>query len=317
MNEKLQKIAQMLKSADDIAVYCHTNPDGDAISCALSLCRALRQLGKTVTPVCDSPVPGKYLFMEGADGFVMPDKKVHEAALAVDCSDLARLGGAGRSFLSARKRAAVDHHKSHDPFAETDYTEADAAACAEIVFLLLDGMGLVDKGTAALLFAGIVADSGCFQYPSTTERTHSIACRLMSYGIDSADIIYRVYRRVTPEVFALKTRVLSKCRFFDGGKIALVSFMSGDFESTHTAPSDTEGIISSAIDIDGVEVAFAVSEVKDKNFKVSVRTKSTADASDIAAAFGGGGHSRAAGCRLNGFYEDVVDKLLKAARDRM
>ena len=117
MNEKLQKIAQMLKSADDIAVYCHTNPDGDAISCALSLCRALRQLGKTVTPVCDSPVPEKYLFMDGADAFVMPAKKVHAAALAVDCSDLARLGGECRSFLSARKWAAVDHHKSNDTFA--------------------------------------------------------------------------------------------------------------------------------------------------------------------------------------------------------
>lgn len=66
-----------------------------------------------------------------------------------------------------------------------------------------------------------------------------------------------------------------------------------------------------------MEVAFAVSEVKDKNFKVSIRTKDYADASDIASAFGGGGHLRAAGCRLNGYYEDVVDKLLKAARDRM
>ena len=69
--------------------------------------------------------------------------------------------------------------------------------------------------------------------------------------------------------------------------------------------------------MDGVEVAFAVSEASEKSFKVSIRTKERADASDIASAFGGGGHSRAAGCRVNGFYEDVIDKLLKAARDRM
>ena len=37
----------------------------------------------------------------------------------------------------------------------------------------------------------------------------------------------------------------------------------------------------------------------------------------VDLTFGGGGHSRDSGCRLNGFYEDVVDKLLKAARDRM
>lgn len=317
MHEKLQNIADMLKSAKDIAVFCHTNPDGDTISCALSLCRALGKLGKTVTPICDCEIPEKYRFMEGADKFELPGKRVHEAALAVDCSDLARLGGAGKCFLTAKRRAAVDHHKSHENFAETDYTEADAAACAEIVFLLLDGMGLVDDGVAALLFAGIVADTGCFQYPSTTRRTHLIACELMKRDINSSEIIYRVHRRLSEEVFRLKTRVLNSCRFFDGGKIALISFFKKDFDETGTSSSDTEGIISSAIDVDGVEVAFAVSEVKDKNFKVSIRTKDYADASDIASAFGGGGHLRAAGCRLNGYYEDVVDKLLKAARDRM
>ena len=77
-------------------------------------------------------------------------------------------------------------------------------------------------------------------------------------------------------------------------------------------------MIASAIDVDGVEVAFAVSEVADKNFKVSVRTKERADASDIAYAFGGGRSlPRLPDAGLNGFYEDVIDKLLKAARDRM
>lgn len=317
MNERLQKIADMLRSANDIAVCCHTNPDGDAIACALAVCSALRGLGKNAVPVCDSPVPEKYRFMKGAEDFVLPGKKIYETALAVDCSDLARLGGAGKMFLSAKKRAAIDHHKSHEKFAQIDHVEADAAACAEIIYLLLDGMGLIDKTSAELIFAGIVADSGCFQYPSTTERTHDIARRLMEFGIDSADIIYRVYRRITPAVFALKNRVLSKCRFFDGGSIAVITFLAADFEATGTEPADTEGIIASAIDVDGVEVAFAVSEAADKNFKISIRTKGKADASDIASAFGGGGHSRAAGCRLSGFYEDVVDKLLKAARDRM
>ena len=244
MKDRLQNIADMLKGAKDIVVIAHTNPDGDAISCALAVCRALRSLGKNAVPVCDSAVPEKYLFMEGAESFVLPDKTVHEAALAVDCSDLSRLGGAGKMFLSAKKRAAIDHHKSHENFAQTDYVEADSAACAEIIYLLLDGMGLVDKTVAELVFAGIVADSGCFQYPSTTERTHDIARKLMAFGIDSAGIIYRVVRRVTPSVFALKNRVLSKCRFFDGGSIAVITFTAKDFEETGTSLDNTEGIIT-------------------------------------------------------------------------
>ena len=61
MKDRLQNIADMLKGAKDIAVIAHTNPDGDAISCALAVCRALRSLGKNAVPVCDSAVPEKYL----------------------------------------------------------------------------------------------------------------------------------------------------------------------------------------------------------------------------------------------------------------
>ncbi len=31
--------------------------------------------------------------------------------------------------------------------------------------------------------------------------------------------------------------------------------------------------------------------------------------------FGGGGHKNAAGCRLQGYFEDVSDKLVKACTD--
>lgn len=317
MTDKLNEIKSALENAREIAVYCHTNPDGDTIACALSLFHALTKVGKTVTLYCDSEIPAKYAFLNGADKFELPKKGVHELGIALDCSDLDRLGGAAKSFLSCKSTLAVDHHKSHSPFASVYHVEADASACSEIMFRLLDGMNAVDNVTAEILFAGIVADSGCFQYPSTTRNTHKIACALLKYDFDASDVIYRVHRKISRNVFALKMRVLSKCRFFEDGKIAIITFLTSDFESTGTETSDTEGIISSAIDVDGVEVAFAVSEVKDKNFKVSVRTKNYVDASDVAGEFGGGGHEKAAGCRLNGYYEDVVDKLVKTARDRL
>lgn len=316
-NENLLKIAKILDGAHDIAVYCHTNPDGDTIACALSLYHALVEKGKNVDLFCDGEIPEKYAFLQGSELFRLPEKGVHEVGIAVDCSDLERLGGASRSFLTSKKRIAVDHHKSHHPFAEVYCVDTNAAACAEIVFELLDSMNAVDDVCAELLFSGIVADSGCFQYPSTTAHTHTVAARLLQHDFDAADIVYRVHRKLSPAVFALKQRVLGRCRYFSEGKTAIITFFADDFAATGTKSADTEGIIASVIDIDGVEVAFAVSEVGDKNFKVSVRTKSYVDASDLASVFGGGGHERAAGCRLNGFYEDVVDKLVKAANDRL
>ena len=44
---------------------------------------------------------------------------------------------------------------------------------------------------------------------------------------------------------------------------------------------------------------------------------SPVDACDIAMTFGGGGHKNAAGCRVNGYLEDIEEKLVKLAKDRI
>lgn len=317
MKNNYGKIIETLKSAREIAVFCHTSPDGDTIACALSLYRALTPLGKTVCLLSEDEIPAKYRFLDGWQLFAKADKRSYPLAVAVDCSDADRMGGGKRPFLASPLRIAIDHHKSHVPFAHISEVQSDAAACAEIVADILDEAGWITPTVAETLFVGIVADTGCFQFSSTTARTHETAAKLMERGIDSAQLVYDTYRRLPLNVFNLKKRVLSACRFFDEGRISLITFRKTDFEETATVPADTDGIIDSALEVADVEVAFSVSEVGDKNFKISVRTKDYVDASDLAATFGGGGHARAAGCRLNGYYEDIVDKLLKAARDRL
>ena len=175
----------------------------------------------------------------------------------------------------------------------------------------------MDKSVAEALFVGIVTDTGCFRFSSTTAETHAIAAELMRRGIDAEALVCNSYSKTTRSIFSLKQRVLGGCKFYDDGKIAVIAFRKKDFEETGTTAADTDGVIDPVIAIAGVEVAFSIAEVADKSFKISIRTSGGVDASDIAAVFGGGGHSRAAGCRLNGYYEDIVDKLMKAARDRL
>ena len=306
-----------LNRASDIAVYCHTNPDGDALGSMLALTLALERTGKQVSAYCDSPVPDKYKSLKGSDRVQTPVKRAHELAVSVDCSSLDRLGLCSKSFLSAHSRMAIDHHASFERFADICLVDGGASACAELIFALLKQMKLIDADIAALLFGAIVTDSGCFSFSNTTKRTHEIAGELLSYGFDMNDVIYRVYRSSAKKKFDLKTRVLSKARFFEDDKIALILFSQADFDATNTNGEHTEGIVSELIDIDSVQVAYALSEVGVRHYKLSVRTKSPIDADEIARTFGGGGHKSAAGCRINGYYEDIVDKLVKLARDRI
>lgn len=316
-DDRYSLIIRMINRANDVAVYCHTNPDGDTLSSALALYTALKKQGKQVSIYCDMQVPDKYRVLTNSSEIEFPHKGTHELAIAVDCAGIDRLGQCMRSFLSSKAQIAIDHHKSFARFAEICLVDGEAAACAQIMYRLLKQMKAIDGDVAGLLFAGIVTDSGCFAYSSVTEETHVIASELLSYGIGGSDIIYDVFRSTDLNKFRLKCRVLDKAKFFEDGKIAIISFTKNDFEATGTDTADTEGIISELIAIRDVQVAYALAEVGERSFKLSIRTKSAVDASEIAMTMGGGGHSAAAGCRINGYFEDVVEKIVKLAKDRL
>ncbi len=316
-DERYSQIIKMINRADDVAVYCHTNPDGDTLSSALALYSALKTQGKKVNIYCDMPVPSKYLCLHNSENITFPSKGVHELAISVDCAGIDRLGQCMKSYLSAKAQIAIDHHKSFARFAEVCLVESEACACAQIIFKLLKQMKAIDKDIAGLIFAGIVTDGGCFAYSSVTQETHNIASELLSYDIDGSDIIYKVFRSTELNKFQLKCRILQKCRFFSNNQIAVIVFADSDFSATDTSASDTEGIISELIAINDVKVAYALAEVGSHNFKLSIRTKYDIDASDIAMTMGGGGHAAAAGCRINGYLEDVIEKIVKLANDRL
>ena len=315
--EQFNRISQEITNAGSISIYTHQNPDCDTLSCALALRLALLSLGKGVDVYSVDPVPNTLCVLNGADAVKLPEKKVHDLSIAVDCDGLDRLGNAMKSFLASKSKIAIDHHKTHKKFADISLVDIEVSACAEIVYRLLKHLNLITKDIAELLFAGIVTDSGCFQFPSATASTHSVASELMSYGINSGKIIYDVFKKSTKNKFMLENVVLSKCKFFNDDQIAIITYTEKDFKDTSTALTDTLGTIVKVIDIDTVKVAFAISEAAPRSYKIMIRTKEDIDASDIAREFGGGGHVRASGCRLNGYYEDIVDKLLKVARDRL
>ena len=317
MNDILQEISKRINRSDDIALYCHTKPDCDALGSMLALYVALKKKGKNVSVYCDSPVPDKYKTLFKSEDIAFPQKRVHDLAISIDASSIDRLGLCMKSFLSAKTQIVIDHHKSFERFASLCYVDETASACAEIVFQLLKSMKAIDVDVAKLLFCGIVTDSGCFSYSNTTKRTHEIACELLEYNFDASEAIYQVYSSVTSNKFDLKRRALAKAKFFESRQIALICFTKDDFAATNTTCDDTEGIVSELIDVDCVKVAYALSQVGDKNFKLSIRTKDNVDASDIAMTFGGGGHKFASGCRVNGYLEDIEEKLVKLAKDRI
>jgi phosphoesterase RecJ-like protein len=63
--------------------------------------------------------------------------------------------------------------------------------------------------------------------------------------------------------------------------------------------------------IEGVLVGITMREIKDGSFKASIRTNGPVNAALLAAKMDGGGHAKAAGCRLDGPVDKALEVLLK------
>lgn len=315
---KYGEIINILKKATNIAIFMHINPDCDCIGSAIALSAFLQNDGKnscffspdlkTIGMISD-----KYSFLPYFSKFNCESNFDYDLAVAVDTGDVGRLGEtAFKKFSKIKKNIVIDHHEIHEDFSKNTLRESDSASTTQILYKIFKeyNSALIDKNIATLLYAGIVTDSGGFTFENCSSETYSIASELVSYGINHSEICERLLKRVSKEVFRLRNSVLSKTKFYENGKIGIIVFRTEDFESTGTCEADTDGIVNYVRDVEGVDLAVSIAEIGDKKFKVSFRTANEINAAACAKCFGGGGHIRAAGCRVYGYFEDVYRKIL-------
>ena len=314
---ELREIAQKLKKEKSVAIFCHIRPDGDCIGSALALARALAAAGAECRVFCDSPVPEKFFFLPGAEEISADFSGKYSAHVAVDCSDPLRMGALAQAFASAPVTYNLDHHVSNTRYAGFNYVE-DAAATALVIYDLYGLLGLApDRDAATALLTGLSTDTGHFMHQNVDGRVLAAAAALTGAGGDIHDVARRMYKTQSRQRLALYARAIGHMRYFADGRIALEYVSLNDLAETGASPDETEGFIDAALSVEGVEVAVCVMQVRDKSFKISFRSKGKVNVNAVAATFGGGGHILASGCMINGFYEDVVDKLVFTVKNHL
>ena len=74
---------------------------------------------------------------------------------------------------------------------------------------------------------------------------------------------------------------------------------------------DTDGISEMLLRISGVDLSLLIREEKEGISKGSFRCNDKYNVNEMAAAFNGGGHIKAAGFRTELSYEKIVEKIYK------
>jgi len=306
--------AEFLKSSDNFYILTHQSPDGDTLGSGYALCRALRQMKKKANLLCHDDIPSKYGYLSiGVESQRFSPKTV----VAVDVADEALLG---QKFAKYAKYVdlCIDHHISNSLFASKTLLGSRAAAAGEIVYRLIAEMDVgLNAEMAEALYTGITSDTGCFKFSNTTAETHIIASELMRFGIDCAKINRRLFDVKSRGKIALEAYIMSEMEYYLDGKCALAAITKETFEKLGAGPEDAEEMAHLTVSPEGVEVGIFIKEKEDGVYRVSMRSVSYADVSEICRKFDGGGHTRAAGCTVEGKLGDVKLKLLSATASKM
>lgn len=320
-NNSLAEVAALLKNCKTAAVCCHVRPDGDAIGSGLALTTALENAGKKVFMLCEEEPPERLcLFPAMGKTFqsLPVDLKELDLFIVVDSADVTRIGAFQTQFTAFKgKTLNIDHHVSNPRFAKCNYVLPDSTATCEIMPEILDAAGFgITKDIADLLALGLLTDSGNFSHRDVSAKTFSVAAKLKERGADICNIGYEMFTRQTKARALLYTKVLSGMRFELEDKLAFITVTQKDFEQTGTDKSHTEGFVDFALSIDGVEVSVALMEVRNNQYKASLRSRRV-NVNAVAEKFGGGGHVLASGCMLMGEYEEVVERLTHAVYQQL
>ena len=320
MELTLAGAAERLNAADRILILSHHFPDGDTLGSASALCRALRKLGKTVSFRCSDTIPGKFTFLfDGLEDvfYPLPEGFTPDLIASVDVADMELLG-ALREEYEGKVDLSIDHHGSHRAFAKWTCVDARAAACAEILFRLIPLLGVTfDRKMAACIYTGITTDTGCFRYRNTTADSLRIAAEMMEYGIDAAEINFRMFETKTRARLEMERLVLDSAEFFCGGKAVMMAVTQEMIAKTGAKDEDLDGISAIPRRVEGVLAGITMREKEDGNFKVSVRSNPPVSACEICAVLGGGGHPGAAGCTVEGPFASACRTVRKVVEQYM
>jgi phosphoesterase RecJ-like protein len=312
----LEGIKEYIAKVKSILIITHEDPDGDAIGSSLALMHALRKLGKIVTVLIPKINPMYNILPGFSDIRTEIEDEEIELCIALDSSDLERLGSCRKYFENAEYTLVIDHHITNQNFGDVNYINAVASSTCQNLMVIFDELGIeLDKNIAECIYTGILTDTGAFRYNVQAE-TFEFMAMLIETGIDTANIYRRMFDVITEKRVRLLGRALNTLEMYENGKIAITHVTKNDLEELESEDGDQENIVNFGRNIENAEVSVFIRE-KDGKQKVSLRSNEYVDVALIASKYLGGGHKKAAGFTADMPLEQLKNLLISEIQKQL
>ncbi|MCD6328501.1 30S ribosome-binding factor RbfA [bacterium] len=315
----LERAVAAVRNCRRIGVVSHVDPDGDSTGCIIASLLLLKALDKEVILLQEQAIPKMYEFLPGFSllktelpSSAFSEQDDLDCTLVLDCPSLERASWSrGDSYKSAGTLINIDHHKDNSYFGRINLVDGSASSAAEILYGIIDAMDLGDDASiGANIYTAMFTDTGSFSYSNTTPESLRIAARLVEAGVDVSYLARNLRSDFTMKRLAFLGRVLSTVQSNEDNSIVWLLGTEAMRRETGFWGS-TEQFANHAMRIREAQVGMLFLEEESGKYKVSIRSRGLIDAGQLAAGYGGGGHAKAAGCRINGSFDEVLSGMVR------
>ena len=311
-----REILNLINTSKRILIITHINPDGDTLGCAVAVKSFIGEKADILIQIQDNfNFPNTYSFLPHINNSknLSNIEDIYDLIITVDVASIDRIIEPARSiFNKTQNTIVIDHHKTNSGFGKINYIKGGISSTGEVLFDLFKSLDIeITKDMATGLYAGILTDTGCFKYESTTNHTFEIASEI-SKIINTSEIADLCYTNKPKNLILFQNYLISNAIFCLNDKIAYTLITKKIIEKFNAKDEYTDGIVETLRSISGVEIAFVLKET-DNGAKASIRTKEI-DATKISEKFNGGGHKRAAGCTIKEKINKAAQILIETAK---
>ena len=297
----MMKILETVKNCTRIGITGHENPDGDCAGSCCGIALFLRKaMPEAQVDIYLEPLPDAlYRNIPGADTIlneIRPATQRYDAFIILD-SMPDRIGFAKQLYEDSALKVNIDHHKTNPGCGDDFYVDGDASSACELVWDVID-TEMIDSEIAQALYVGIVTDTGVFQYSNTRESTMRLAGKLMSYGFDFTSVIREVFFERTYMQGKMLGICLARSELIMDGYCLFCCLDNGTITRHGATRQDLDRVSSQMLLTKGIDCAVFLHETQPGEWRVSMRSGKIVDVAETASLFGGGGHTRAAGCTI-------------------
>jgi phosphoesterase RecJ-like protein len=282
-----KELLKKIRSAKQILILTHTDPDGDAVGSAWLLQKIIQKL----QPAARAGLLFDPEHKAELDYFIKKIKniavKMPDLIISVDASDLSRIYG----LSGCRVNIKIDHHESKSSFGELNIVDPRAASCTLLIYQLARQLGLrLSKPMAEALYLGLSSDTGNFAFANTDTETLAAALECVRAGVRPNQIFNKLNEQLSFQEIRDFAVALRSAGAHCGGRLITASIPAG-------LKVDNRFLIDFIRREKNAQVAAVCVEKKD-HIKLSLRSKSGINVAAVAAVFNGGGHKEAAAGKI-------------------